>query len=243
MNDTASVKLFHPTGAPVSIPLDMEHLISLNEAEILSLSINNLIQAGFLVEAPDLDATGEDEVNAVARRSGPDDVPIIDFYSSNVRLTKKVMHVYLNNAEEISAFEMATGLQLDAIPVFDGQIAIQRDNKNAAKYIKPLACPIKLFWKLSPKWQEWNKGDREGQEPHKRLLVRYGTAGAPPPRPNAQPAMTLDQANETLTPGKKMMFSLTNEQLALLSTSQANNVTAEMRAAANLILAERKKES
>lgn len=177
------VKLYHPTGALVTIPLQGETPINPGVALSYFSSVDILVQAGFSVNAPGLEE-GElsEEVSAVALRTSGDDTPIIDFYSANTRLSKKFMHVYLNGPEDVAAFEAATGVKLHSLVTYDGKVAIERTDKNAPKYIKAIT-PIKLVWKLSPKWESWKAEGGEGQEPHKRLLVRYETSSGKSPAP------------------------------------------------------------
>jgi len=180
---TGWTKLFHPAGAQVSLPVPLEPL-SGEQARAMFNSVAALIDAGFLVSAPGLeDGELAEEVNAVSLRNARDETPMIDFYSSNMKLLKKFMHAYLNNEQEVADFEAATGLHLADLTVYDGTLAIARDDNKAGKYITPLPRPIKLVWKLSPKWEEWKAAGGEGQEPHKRLLVRYETG-----KPLAKPA-------------------------------------------------------
>ncbi|MEI7849639.1 MAG: hypothetical protein WCK35_27840 [Chloroflexota bacterium] len=176
---TGWTKLFHPAGAQVSLPLPLEPL-SAEQARAMFNSVGTLIDAGFMVSMPGLEE-GElaEEVSAVSLRNAKDNTPIIDFYSANTKLLKKFMHLYLNNEQDVADFEAATGLHLAGLTVYDGSLAIARDDNKAGKYIAPLPRPVKLVWKLSPKWEEWKVSGGEGQEPHKRLLVRYEAKAAP----------------------------------------------------------------
>ncbi len=180
---TGWTKLFHPAGAQVSLPVPLEPL-SADQARAMFNSVAALIDAGFTVTAPGLEE-GElaEEVNAVSLRNAKDNTPIVDFYSANTKLLKKFMHLYLNNEQDVADFEAATGLHLAGLTVYDGSLAIARDDNKAGKYITPLPRPIKLVWKLSPKWEEWKATGAEGQEPHKRLLVRY-ESGKPVVKPS-----------------------------------------------------------
>jgi len=148
---TGWTKLFHPAGAQVSLPVPLEPL-SGEQARAMFNSVAALIDAGFLVSAPGLeDGELAEEVNAVSLRNARDETPMIDFYSSNMKLLKKFMHAYLNNEQEVADFEAATGLRLADLTVYDGTLAIARDDNKAGKYITALPRPIKLVWKLSPK--------------------------------------------------------------------------------------------
>ena len=169
------VTLFHPCGAQVTLPLPViEHLSADERAAAAMMMVTAYLGTGFLVSAPGLeDGETAEEISAVARREAKDETTIIDFYSSNLNLKKKFMHVYLNNEQDLAAFEEAAGLKVDAITAYDGALAIARDDNKAGKYLVSLPRPIKLVWKLSPKWEEWKAAGVEGNEPHKRMLVRY----------------------------------------------------------------------
>lgn len=181
---TGWIKLYHPSGAQVSLPVPLLARLTTQQALDVLGSVSEYINVGFLVNAPGLE-DGElvEEVNAVARREAKDETPIIDFYSSNMKLLKKFMHVYLNAEQDVAAFEEATGLKVAALPAYDGALAIARDDNKARKYIVNLPRSIRLVWKLSPKWEEWKAAGGEGNEPHKRMLVRY-EAGLPAPAPS-----------------------------------------------------------
>ena len=181
---TGWIKLYHPSGAQVSLPVPLLARLTTQQAMDVLGSVSEYINVGFLVNAPGLE-DGElvEDVNAVARREAKDETPIIDFYSSNMKLLKKFMHVYLNAEQDVTAFEEATGIKVASLPAYDGALAIARDDNKARKYIVSLPRPIRLVWKLSPKWEEWKAAGGEGNEPHKRMLVRY-EAGLPAPAPS-----------------------------------------------------------
>jgi predicted nucleic acid-binding Zn finger protein len=176
---TGWIKLYHPSGAQVTLPVPMLARISTEQALDVLGSVSEYLNAGFLVNAPGLeDGELAEEVNAVARREAKDETPIIDFYSSNTKLLKKFMHVYMNSEQDVTAFEEAAGIKISSLSVYDGTLAVARGDSKARKYLVSLPRPIKLVWKLSPKWEEWKATGGEGNEPHKRILVRY-EAGAP----------------------------------------------------------------
>lgn len=169
----------------ITLPLFLDEPITIEAAKLVMLSVDNILAAGFQVNLPGLEE-GElvEEISHIARREGTDQTAIIDFYSSNTKLEKKFMHVYLNTPDDVAAFELATGMKLDEITIYDGKSGIERTDRNAPKYIKALTRPIKTVYRINPKWEQWNQAGKEGKEPHKRLLVRYEVtrkpeAGAP----------------------------------------------------------------
>lgn len=170
------VKAYHPTGALVTFPLFLNEPITPEAAKLVMQSVDSILSAGFSVNLPGLEE-GElaEEVTHVARREGADETAIVDFYSSNTKLEKKFLHVYMNTAEDVTAFESATGIKLDELTIYDGKSGIERTDRNAPKYIKALPRPIKTVYRINPKWDQWKQAGGEGKEPHKRLLVRYET--------------------------------------------------------------------
>jgi hypothetical protein len=210
------VKLYSPHGALITFPLSMTEPIDAEKAALVMLSVDNLINAGFTANISGLEE-GElmEKLSAVARREGSDEnrTPIVDFYSANTRLSKKILHAYLNTTEDIAAFESATGLKLDMITVYDGKIAIDRADRNAAKYIKALPHVIKVVYKISPRWEQWKAAGGEGQEPHKKLLVRYEVNRKAEPSP-AIPGETKDEQPED--PNTKQYKKLGNELVSMI---------------------------
>ena len=216
---TGWIKLYHPSGAQVTLPVPMLARVSTEQALDLLGSVSEYLNAGFLVNAPGLeDGELAEDVNAVARREAKDETPIIDFYSSNTKLLKKFMHVYMNAEQDVTAFEDATGIQVSALPVYEGALAIARDDNKARKYIVSLPRPLRLIWKLSPKWEEWKASGGEGNEPHKRMLVRYET-GAPAPAPS--PVSIALAATRSYLDGTHVNGDL-NEQAAYDAFKKAN---------------------
>ena len=216
---TGWIKLYHPSGAQVTLPVPMLARVSTEQALDLLGSVSEYLNAGFLVNAPGLeDGELAEEVNAVARREAKDETPIIDFYSSNTKLLKKFMHVYMNAEQDVTAFEDAAGIQVSALPVYEGALAIARDDNKARKYIVNLPRPLRLIWKLSPKWEEWKASGGEGNEPHKRMLVRYET-GASAPAPST--VSTALAANRSYLDGTHVNGDL-NEQAAYDAFKKAN---------------------
>jgi len=216
---TGWIKLYHPSGAQVTLPVPMLARVSTEQALDLLGSVSEYLNAGFLVNSPGLeDGELAEEVNAVARREAKDETPIIDFYSSNTKLLKKFMHVYMNAEQDVTAFEDATGIQVSALPVYEGALAIARDDNKARKYIVNLPRPLRLVWKLSPRWEEWKASGGEGNEPHKRMLVRY-EAGALAPA--SSPVSTALAATRSYLDGTHVNGDL-NEQAAYDAFKKAN---------------------
>lgn len=182
------VKLFTSAGAQVTLAVPMDGSVMPFESAAAALkSVEDLLAAGWLVEAAGLEeGEQKQEVVSVSRREAKDGTPVVAFYLVHPKTVKKFLHLYLNTEDEIRAFEAATGLRLEAIPLWTGERDIYKDHREAGKYIVPLPRPIHLVWEINPKWQNWSAegGKAAGViEPHKRILVRYDAAQSPAPKP------------------------------------------------------------
>ena len=189
-NTTGWVKLYHPSGAQVTVPLSLDNPITAEQASGLFTSLGTLITAGFTVSPEDLEA-GEQaiDINAVVRRSKSEDdgteTPVIDTYMVNG--TYRWVAKYLNNPDDIAAFEAATGLKLNDLPLYEGSNSIEL-GKNAKldKYVVRLNTPAKLVWKLNPRYE----GLEDKKNP-KRLFVRWDSHKVKPTNGNnSQPKQT-----------------------------------------------------
>lgn len=170
----ALTRLYHPLGAQVSIPLDLNIQITPEQASNLLNGVETLINAGWLINVPGLEK-GElmEEVISVSRREGNDKAAIIGFYVAHPKMVNKLLHVYLNTVDDIKAFEQASGLKLSAIPLYDGDQFLAKDSPKAQKYIIILPRPIKVVYEISDKWKRWEAEGKSGKEPQKNILLRY----------------------------------------------------------------------
>ena len=189
------VKLFHPSSAQVTIPLFLDKPILVVEAQSLMASVNSLLQAGFSVDVPGLeDGEHVEEIGFMVRRSKANadgtETPVVDIYPSrgNFRLLGK----YLNNEADIQAFETACSVNLNSMPLYEGDNSIERGkNTKLDKYVITLRHPVKVVWKLNPKYE----GDQDKKN-SKRLFVRWDSL----PAVQASDAMSLDEALTCLCP-------------------------------------------
>ena len=123
--------------------------------EIALQFTNTLLSKGFLLTEPGLEAGEEkQEIGWIARRVSKDDTPIIDLYSTNQRMTFPWIKLYLNNAEETVAFESATGLLFNHIPLYEGDSHIERGANPAkdSKYIIPVKRTTVAIKARNPKY-------------------------------------------------------------------------------------------
>ena len=195
LKESGWVKLFHPSSAQVTIPLHLDKPILVAEAQALMESVTSLLQAGFSVDAPGLEE-GEhvEEIGFVVRRSKANadgtETPVVDLYPT--RGNFRQLGKYLNNEADIQAFETACGLALSGLPLYEGDNSIERGkNPKMDKYVVALKHPVKMIWKLNPRYEGEN--DKKNA---KRLFVRWeGQTVAP-----AFEAMSLDEARTCLCP-------------------------------------------
>ena len=195
LKETGWVKLFHPSSAQVTIPLRLDKPILVTEAQALMASVTSLLQAGFSVDAPGLeDGEHVEEIGFAVRRSKANtdgtETPVVDLYPShgNFRLLGK----YLNNETDIQAFESACGLALSALPLYEGDNSVERGkNPKMDKYVVTLKHPVKMIWKLNPRYEGEN--DKKNA---KRLFVRWDGQ----PVALASEAMSLDEARACICP-------------------------------------------
>jgi hypothetical protein len=195
LRETGWVKLFHPSSALVTIPLRLDKPILVAEAQALMESVTSLLLAGFSVDAPGLEE-GEhvEEIGFVVRRSKANadgtETPVVDLYPAggNFRLLGK----YLNNAADIQACEVACGVALNSLPLYEGDNSVERGkNPKMDKFIVALQRPVKVIWKLNPKYE----GEQDKRNP-KRLFVRWDAFPVAP----ASEVLSLDDAGACLCP-------------------------------------------
>ena len=174
LKETGWVKLFHPSSAQVTIPLRLDKPILVAEAQALMASVTSLLQAGFSVDAPGLeDGEHVEEIGFAVRRSKVNsdetETPVVDLYPArgNFRLLAK----YLNAEADVREFESACGVTLVTLPLYEGDNSIERGkNPKMDKYVIALKHPVKVVWKLNPKYEGEN--DKKNS---KRVFVRWGS--------------------------------------------------------------------
>jgi hypothetical protein len=196
----ALTRLFHPTGTQVSIPLSLTAEVSREQAAMLMRSVDNILQAGWLVSAPGLE-TGEklEEIGYVVRREKENQndgtvTPLMDLYPNREPGRGgawKHVSKYLNTPEEVQQFEQACGVPLAKLPVYDGTAAIERGKSpKLDKYVAKIR-PTKVVWQDNPRYE----GPDDKSHP-KRIFVRWAdlrpavqdAAIQPAPQASAQPA-------------------------------------------------------
>lgn len=241
-NTVGWVKLYHPSGALVTFPLDLNIQLTQDQAVTVFSSVSNLLEQKFTVYQPGLD-DGEKlvEIGYIVRKSKSHaeegETPVMDLYpvTGNFRHLAK----YLNTPEDVAVFEALIGRKIETLPLWEGDNAIERGKSpKTDRYVTKLDKPIKVVWKINPRYDP-EETDIKKKKP-RRLFVRYAepptmSHPATPATPPAK-AMSWDDALATLTPNGMRIGDLSDAQLKQLAGSRASNVTEDMKTAANIIL-------
>lgn len=160
----ASVKLYHPRGPVVTLPLPYfdcgdVSVPKVDYAYILQ-RVSDALDAGWLANAPGLEAGEEKDtvafvVHGQSEGQRGDVTSFILLYSANDAYKFSFLKVYLNKPQDIDAFEYASGMRLDTIPVYVGQDKPERGkNRQVDKFILPVPKPFGVVFKANPKWSE-----------------------------------------------------------------------------------------
>jgi hypothetical protein len=170
--DCGWVKLYHPGGALVTLPVFTDRMMTAEVAGMVLESVSNYLTAGWMVNLPGLEA-GEtvEEIGHVVRREKANDdgtaTPVVDLYPA--RGNFRILGLYLNSPDDIKTFESACGLRLESLMLYEADNTIERGkNPKLEKYVRTLAKSAKVVWKQNPKWE----GDEDKKHP-KRIFVRW----------------------------------------------------------------------
>lgn len=187
------IKAFHPSGIQVTLP------IPFGTPQAMFAYVGDYLAAGFLVAAPGLEA-GEEKamIRWVLRGEKGDGVPWVLLYVDHDRMTHSILKCYLNDDDAIVAFEMASGLKLKGMPLYEGDNKPERGKnpKVDAKYLVEAKKPFGVVFKENPKYDPTEaeaarlKGDV--YKVAKRVFLRWenqGQAEKPAEKPS-EPAPT-----------------------------------------------------
>jgi hypothetical protein len=202
-------KLYHPRGVLVSLPVPADPAAAMAH-------VHGLLDAGWLMQPPGCEpGEGKDLVGWVCRCIS-NDSPCILLYPNNEQLTYSFVRVYLNNDEDIHAFEAASGMKLESLPVYIGEGKPQRGkNKQVDAFIVRVKKPFEAVIMEDPRYAEARAkatADKPCTIP-KNKFVRWGTQAAggtqtsvpsnPPAPPHHQPdavAIALQAWDKKLDP-------------------------------------------
>lgn len=185
------VKLWTASGVQVTLPVPFA-----DPAAMLAYT-DSYLTAGWLVNAPNLEAGEYKEaigyvcrMTFVNKDSGVK-TPKIALYPDNQRAKFKCGQVYLDTSEEITAFEHATGLSLNAIAEYPSDAAPQRDG-SGAQFIVPVQRAAVAIFRRNEKYVEG------GKDQPKNYFVRWD--GATPKTESPAPANGTNTQTPTSAP-------------------------------------------
>jgi hypothetical protein len=157
----------------------MDVPLSIEAARAAFQSVSALLEAGWLVAMPGLESSERiEEIRHVVRRvkvnEDSTETPVVDLYPD--RANFRVLGVYLNTPQDLYMFEAACGVHLSALPLYEGDNAIERGKgPKTDKYVTALGRTARVVLKQNPRWE----GDEDKKHP-KRLFVRWMDVQAPP---------------------------------------------------------------
>ena len=191
------IKLYHPKGALVTLPVTVEAL----DYHKLLANVGAMLDAGWLVQAPGLEeGEHKDDVGWLVKSSvGEEGTPAIDLYPANETAKYAMMRVYLNKAEDVSAFEYASRVKLKELPEYVGVGRLERGKSpQTDKLIVRMPKPFTVIWKDNPKYNP-DEQDATKKKP-KRLFVRWADQ-APAPIANGEATASANQTGSIMPEG------------------------------------------
>lgn len=210
------VKLYHPGGVQVTLPITIGRTVTTNEARSALDSVSAYLSAGWTAELPGLEAGDMKKlVGFLARRvkenSDGSQTSVIDVYGPDD--TYKAVHVYLNDDGAIENFLRAFGLKaLSEIPAWEGDAAIQRGQKaeRDRKYLRDVkAHGVSVIYGPNPKWEG------EGDKKHAKWVFKSWVGGASAPAATTAPSgMTLAEAEAVTTKDHRRFGDIATDALA-----------------------------
>lgn len=187
---------------------------------------DKLIADGFTTTEPGLEAGEQKEpIGWIARRAKADGTPILDLYLDNEKWVNRLVMCYLDDDESIKAFESATGLRIDDIPLYNGD-RLERGTEKAKPFIVRVAKPTQAVIKDNPHYNP-TETDIKKKKPA-RLFIRWvseaETTPVPPPAAAAQ-AGEPTKATPEATPEPPRNARLQNEELVITRVTKIGKIT------------------
>lgn len=164
----ATVRLYHPNGAEVQLPIQITF-------QSASADIETYTKSGWLIRPPE--KTETINIGYIVRRSKlnkitGEETPVIDLFGSHPKMNRRFLMVYLNKPEQIQAFEIATGLKLDQIKFFNGDAPPKNeDGATNREYIVRLEKTVNVAYKANPAYDPDEKD--ESKKKPARLFIRW----------------------------------------------------------------------
>jgi len=168
-SESGWVKLFHPRGPQVTLPV-----LDVSPAGSLA-AVGAYLDAGWLQVAPGLEEGEEKEMIGWVLRStfekDGESTPFLLLYSANDALKWSVLKIYLNTDDDIAAFEYASKMKLDSLPEYVGADKPARGAAGKTdRFIVAAPRPFGVVYKKNPKHDPTTE---EGKLKPARLFVRW----------------------------------------------------------------------
>lgn len=146
-----SVQVSSPVGSDgTTVTLVVEKIGNESHEDLVQRALKSAGQAGLVTAATE--PPKEETVQWVVRRDHDNDdntvTPVMDVYREwNAARTAPAFaftSIYLNTDEDREKFETRTGLQIDNLPIYSGQGALQRKPEKVTKYEVQIPTPIRV---------------------------------------------------------------------------------------------------
>lgn len=195
------IKLFHRSGALVTIPVTEKPL----DYAAMAANVDAMIAAGFAVQAAGLEAGEEKEmVGHVIRGqhdSGRDITDFVLLYSTDDGKKFSFLKCFLNTDEDVAAFEAASGMKLNAIPVYVGQDKPERGKNRVVdqQFMRSPPKPFGVVFGDNPKWKQ-SEADAAAAEKKmytkpKRVFIRWADLPTAAPKDGGECISEKEAAN------------------------------------------------
>lgn len=158
------------------------------DAQAVQKAIATGVRNGFFAAEPSkLEGEKLHTVWGVIRRGKVNDdgteTAIMDFYAENEKMVYAFFKHYLNKPEDVTAFEAATGMKINEIPLFDGSAALEKTAGTFGKYIR--LAPNKPRVALTPNpYYDANEQDKTKKKPQFKF-GRWLASGETDPKQNS----------------------------------------------------------
>ena len=190
------VKLYHRSGAKVSLPVNGQ------DAAAMHAAVDAYLAAGFAVNLPGMEP-GEhrEEVSHVVRGRHSKDgktTPYVLLYSPKPELKHAFLKVYLNTESMVFDFEYASKLRLGNIPVYVGKDKPERgvDQEFDREFMVAAPKPFSVLFKDNPKYSAEDAAKTPAGQVYpipKRVFVRWADQRSDGEQPATQGEQMIGQ--------------------------------------------------
>ena len=206
--DAGWVRLYHASGVQVGLPVRFDRIVTKEEWTTVYGNVSNALEAGWLIQAPGMEEGEEKEdVGYVVRFQKEDTrtggmTEVVDLYSPNDAMKHKLITVYLNTADDVAAFERASGMQISRLPIYLGTGHIERgkDRRLDAMVVKaPRTFQVAHVKNPRFKQEDEDAAKKSGQNyfiPRRRFSRWIESSKPAPPPVQSGPPVTPQQASE-----------------------------------------------